>query len=178
MKDLTSGQIIADRILKELSKHFIKYTVCGSIRRKKEFVKDIDIVAIPKPESEYQFGEYSLTSDIERMVPLGFKQKSDPKMFLNGPKIKRFYQHGFMIDLYLADESTYETLILIRTGSTEHNIRLTKLARQKGLKLFASGKGLCEVNDKDEIIRVVENTESGILQNLVGRVPLPEERRV
>jgi DNA polymerase/3'-5' exonuclease PolX len=30
--------------------HFKKYAVCGSIRRLKEVVKDIDIVSIPKTE--------------------------------------------------------------------------------------------------------------------------------
>lgn len=167
----------------QLAKHFDKWTVCGSIRRKKDTVKDIDIVAIPKPESEYQFGEPSLSSWIEILDPLGKTSGQGVSRFLNGPAIKRFVYKEIGIDLYLADESTFETLKLIRTGSTEHNIRLTQIARSRGLKLFASGKGLCKIkggiynNEPEEIVEVVQNTEDGILQYLLGRVPKPEERR-
>jgi hypothetical protein len=60
---------------------------------------------------------------------------------------------------------------------------LTTIARNKGMKLYASGKGLCKIkgglynNEPEEIIEVVENTEDGILMNLLGRIPKPEERR-
>jgi len=165
----------------KLIQHFTQWSVCGSLRREKEFVNDIDIVAIPKAESGYNFGELSLVDHIKQLDPDGAeiakKETKQQKRFLNGPKIKRFQYKGIMIDLYLADHSTFETLQLIRTGSTEHNIRLVTLARQKGLKLFASGKGLCKVNEKDEIIETIENTEDGILENLLGRVPLPKDRR-
>jgi DNA polymerase/3'-5' exonuclease PolX len=85
-----------------------------------------------------------------------------------------------MIDLYLADETTYETLVLIRTGSKDHNIRLTTLSKGKGWKLKASGAGLVRTNGKEgkdeEILEVIDRTEDGILQKLLGRVPKPEER--
>ena len=57
-----------------------------------------------------------------------------------------------------------------------------KVSDYKRLKLFASGKGLCKIkggiynNEPEEIVKVVENTEDGILQNLLGRIPKPEER--
>lgn len=178
--ELKEAQTIADELIKELSTHFKKWLVCGSIRRRKEIVKDIDIVAIPKPESEYEFGEISLSRQVELLDPLGGKTK-DVARFLNGPAIKRFQFKGISIDLYLANEFTFETLVLIRTGSTEHNVRLTKIARNKGLKLFASGKGLCVIKggiyEPEEIIKTVENTEKGILMNLLGKIPEPQERR-
>lgn len=157
-----------------LALHFEKYMVCGSIRRMKESVNDIDIVAIPKPDGKYQFGEPSLTDDIKRLDPVGAKlEKAYAARFLNGDKIKRFQYDGIMIDLYLATEKTFGTLVLIRTGSTEHNIRLTTLAMGQGRKLKASGKGLVDRYNEDMIF---ENTEDGILRNLLGRVPLPEQR--
>jgi len=165
-----------------LATHFSKYVVCGSLRRKKEIVGDIDIVAIVKPEDQYQFGEPSLTNKITSLDPLGKDEadkmeKSGASRFLNGPLIKRFQYLNISIDLYLADESNIETLKLIRTGSVEHNIKLTQLARQKNLKLFASGKGLCEIdNVREDIIRVVEDTEGGILENLLGYIPHPQDR--
>ena len=140
----------------------------------KEFVNDIDLVVIPKSDGEYQFGEPSLTNDIKRLDPEGAHlQKADAKRFLNGDKIKRFQYQGTMIDLYLATEKTFGTLVLIRTGSVEHNVRLTTLAMGQGLKLKANGEGLV---DRDNEKMVFENTEDGILRKLLGRVPLPEQR--
>jgi DNA polymerase/3'-5' exonuclease PolX len=167
----------------QLVQHFKKYLACGSIRRLKETVKDIDIVAIPKDDSEYQFGEIGLPEKINLLDPMGKTAGQGVARFSNGSAIKRFEYKGISIDLYLADESTFETLVLIRTGSTEHNIRLTQIARSKGLKLFASGKGLCKIkggiynNEPEEIIEIVQNTEDGILNYLLGRIPKPEERR-
>jgi len=173
----------------KLIQHFTQWVVCGSIRRVKEFVNDIDIVAIQKSESEYNFGEISLEDHIKALDPGGSQiaksmDKSGAKRFLNGSKIKRFRYREIIIDLYLADEKTFETIKLVRTGSTKHNIRLVKLARQKGLKLKVSGKGLCKIkggiynSEPEEIIEIVENTEDGILQYLLGRIPAPEERRI
>lgn len=190
MKSLLDAKKICEELLHGhgiLASHFTKYEVCGSIRRNKEVVNDIDIVAIQKPESEYQFGEYGLSGLITILDPTGHSEsqtlgKGKAARFLDGALIKRFTFKGISIDLYLAGEETFETLVLIRTGSKEHNIRLTQLARQKGMKLFASGKGLCKIkggiynNEPEEIIEVVENTEDGILMNLLGRVPKPEER--
>lgn len=172
----------------KLARHFSKWTVCGSIRRKCDSVKDIDIVAIPKPESEYKFGEFGISGWITILDPTGHSEstkngKQDVSRFLDGALIKRFQYKGISVDLYLADELTFETLKLIRTGSKEHNIRLTTLARSKGLKLFASGKGLCKIkggiynNEPEEITEIVENTEAGILVELLGRYPEPEDRR-
>ncbi len=176
MKREDANKICQDLIMGrgQLARHFKKWTVCGSIRRLKPEVNDIDIVAISKPDGEYQFGELSLANDIKRLDPEGVNLKeADSKRFLNGDKIKRFQYQGMMIDLYLATEKTFGTLILIRTGSKEHNIRLTTLAMGKGLKLKANGEGLV---DRDNEKMVYENTEDGILMKLLGRIPSPEYR--
>lgn len=176
------AMIIANELVDSiLTHHFKNFRVCGSIRRKQPEINDIDIVVIPKPETDYSFGEESLEGCILRLDPDGKKianslSGSSSKRFMLGEKIKRFEHKRIIIDLYLADESTFETLCLIRTGSKEHNIRLTTLARGKGLKLFASGKGLCLVDSKDNVIRIVENTEDGILLNLLNHIPKPENR--
>ena len=159
-----------------LGSHFVAWRVCGSIRRKCKNVNDIDIVAIPKPESEYGFGGKTL----DDAISLLHKGTTDKPLL--GEKLKRFFYRGISIDIYLANEKTFETLKLIRTGSKEHNIRLTTLARGKGLKLYANGSGLCKIkggiynNEPEEIMAVVEDSEDGILNNLLGRVPTPEQR--
>lgn len=160
----------------ELANHFRQWKICGSIRRKRPYVNDIDIVAIPKPENSYKFGELSLDAQIKDLDPEGRNYPKENKRFLLGPKIKRFFYKQIMIDIYIANEETFSTLCLIRTGSERHNIALTQIARGKGMKLFADGTGLCNVDAGDKIINIVSADEGEILQNLLGRVPTPEER--
>jgi DNA polymerase/3'-5' exonuclease PolX len=167
----------------EIASHFSKYTICGSIRRRKEEVNDIDIVAIEKPQSQYEFGEPTIGQRINLLDPAGYSESQKlgnhrAARFLSGGSIKRFQYKGAMIDLYLADEKTYETLVLIRTGSKDHNVRLTTLAMGRGWKLFASGQGLCRVGrtQRDMILEVIDSTENGILMKLLGRVPRQEDR--
>lgn len=177
--DRKIAEKIADELLVLMKQHFVKYEVCGSIRRRKPDVGDIDIVAIPK--SSYSIGEETLSELIKKIDPKGAEEakklgKSAAKRFLNGELVKRFEFNSMSVDLYLADEKTFGTLVLIRTGSKEHNIKLTSIARQKGLKLFASGKGLCEIDRDENITKIISTDENEILAILLGRMPLPTER--
>lgn len=176
MKRTEAEEICQDLIMGrgELARQFKRWTVCGSIRRLCENVGDIDIVAI---EEQGGFGEPTLSQKINLLDlkgPSEAKQSWRPTgRFLAGPAIKRFQYRGIMIDLYLATEKTFETLVLIRTGSKEHNIRLTRLAMSKGMKLKAGGEGLVARNNEAFIY---EDTEDGILMKLLGRIPPPEQR--
>ncbi len=177
--ELETAQKIVDELLAYLGRHFVRYQICGSIRRKKLDVGDIDIVAIPK--QSYELGQETLSDSIKKVDLHGPEEshrmgKSGAKRFLDGELIKRFEFKGMPVDLYLADEKTFGTLVLIRTGSKEHNIKLTTQARKKGLKLFASGKGLCEIDSGDNIVKTISTDESEILAILLGRIPPPEER--
>lgn len=175
LKIAEAGLIAADLLYGEgnLERHFANWKICGSIRRLCENVGDIDIVAIPKPESEYLFAEVGLNEYINRLDPEGRNASPDAKRFLLGDKIKRFWFRGIMIDIYMATEKTFETLMLIRTGSREHNVRLTTLAMSKNMKLKAGGEGLVARNNEAFIY---EDTEDGILMKLLGRVPPPDQR--
>jgi len=177
--ELKCAEKIAYELLQKLQSHFIRYQICGSIRRKKFTVGDIDIVAIPKVN--YKFGDESLSNFIKRIDTEGCELakslgKQGAKQFLDGDLIKRFTFKGISVDLYLANENTFGTLVLIRTGSKEHNIKLTSIARRKNLKLFASGKGLCEVDESDNIIKIISMKEDEILSTLLGYIPLPTVR--
>jgi len=177
---LVPASLIADDLLNKLDKHFKKFKVCGSIRRKCEEVNDVDVVAILKPESAYEFGDESIGETIHKLDPMGeslakSRGKQAASRYLNGDKIKRFLFKGILVDLYLANEETFETLVLIRTGSKEHNIKLTTTAKYRSQKLFADGTGLCEMMG-DNMVKILETTEDGILKSLLDRVPLPEER--
>lgn len=69
---------------------------------------------------------------------------------------------GIPVDIYVATEDTWVTLLLIRTGSKEHNVRLAQRARELGMKLRASGDGiegstgeLIKVRNEEEVFSVL-----------------------
>ncbi len=182
MLALAPAKVIAYEIIEKLGHHFIVSQVCGSIRRERPFVNDIDLVVIPK--TKYGFNEPTISDDIAKLDPNGLsesleKGKTGKARFLDGDSIKRFFYKGIMIDIYFATQENFETLVLIRTGSTQHNIKLTTLAKSYGWKLFANGDGLWKVEgsgDNAKKIKLIADTEDGILNSLLNKVVTPQER--
>ena len=153
--DLQQAQIIADDITKKLSPYCTKIEVAGSIRRKKLVVRDIDIVLIP-----------SDAWNLKRVISeLGLVNAQ-------GDKVWRLDYEGVQVDLYFATEKTWATLLLIRTGSKENNIRLASHAKKMGWRLSARGDGLF---NKDGV-RVAGDTEESIYAALGLPYQRPEER--
>lgn len=95
-------------------------------------VHDIDIVCLPSDRAGLEHRLWELM------------EQESLREVRNGPLIKTFLAvaSGISIDLYIAEEATWATLLLIRTGSKEHNIKLCRRARELGMKLHASGKGI------------------------------------
>lgn len=159
MIELERAQKIADEVIKRLSPYCSKIEVAGSIRRQKATVKDIDLVLIP---SDLWNLEHEINSLARPFTPK-----------LSGDKLKRFnYTGGVQIDLYFADEHTWATLLLIRTGSAGNNIRLASLAQKRGWRLKANGEGLFDENGK----RIAGDSEESIYEALDLPWQRPEER--
>lgn len=156
--DLERAQIIADNVVSRLSPYCSRIEVAGSVRRKKATVNDIDFVLIPTDP-------WQLQSEIMRL--------GGGQVKMSGSKITRLSYNGVQVDLYFATPETWATLLLIRTGSTESNIRLTTLAKKRGWHLHASGLGL--FNEKGE--RIAGDTEDSIFEALGIPYQRPEERR-
>lgn len=156
--ELKKGQKIAAEVIKRLSPYCQKIEVAGSIRRQKTFPHDIDIVLIPSDA-------WNLEAEV-----LALARPFQPKM--SGEKLKRFDYNGAQIDLYYASPKTWATLLLIRTGSKENNIRLCTLAQKKGWHLAASGDGLFDETGK----RIAGDTEQSIYAALGLPFQRPEKR--
>ncbi|MBA7597916.1 hypothetical protein ES703_04924 [subsurface metagenome] len=152
---LERAQRIAEEVVKRLAPYCKRIEVAGSIRRKKPWVNDVDLVLIPHDL-------WDLHSELTKLGQLK----------MSGKKILRVIAGSTQIDLYVADEETWATLLLIRTGSAENNIRLASLAKKRGWHLAASGDGL--FNEHEE--RIAGDTEESIYSAL--RLPFqePEER--
>jgi len=123
---LDDAEKIAAGIVETIKPFCEKVEVAGSIRRKRPEIRDIDIVLIPKP--------FSWDLIIHRLC------YHDPsRLIKQGPKLATVsLPVGISVDLYVATPETWGVLLLIRTGSKEHNIRLCSLARSKGLMLSAA----------------------------------------
>ncbi|HQT23985.1 MAG: hypothetical protein B7X86_14440 [Sphingobacteriales bacterium 17-39-43] len=109
---LIYAQEVAENILEQLRPHCIRAEIAGSIRRRKETVKDIEIVAIPTP---YEVGLFQ--TGIATIVD----QWQIVKGHL-GPKCKytqRMLPQGIKIDLFLVEEKTWGLQFAIRTGSAK-----------------------------------------------------------
>lgn len=155
--DLAYAQELSGEILARLSPFCSKIQVAGSIRRKQPKVRDVDIVLIPLPSKAFQFME-ALWVHLGVPGPLG--------------KVKRFLYRSMWVDLYFATEATWATMLLIRTGSKESNIKLCALAKSKGWHLHANGNGLFDGEGK----RIAGDSEQSIFKALGLEYKAPEQR--
>lgn len=110
---------VANHIVEALRPACHRIEIAGSLRRKKEMVGDIEIVAIPKLHTNL-IGEPMDTSEVDDLLanwPIVLGK--------NGKKYKAFsfeWQPGwtFKVDLFLQpDPATWGYNFMVRTGSAE-----------------------------------------------------------
>ena len=76
------------------------------------------------------------------------------------------------MDFYRAKPSTFGILLLVRTGSAEHNVWLAGCAISKGMRIKYS-EGLIKDNSA-----IAGETEKGVFEALGLSCPLPAEREI
>lgn len=151
---------VAEDLIAQLSAYSERIEIAGSLRRHKRLVHDIDLVAIPRELMPF----FAKATDLIRGGPAASK------------RVTGTYR-DVPVDLYLATPETWATLLLVRTGSKDHNIRLATLARNKGMMLKADGSGLFTLDAPGKpSIRVAGDTEVSIFAALGLRYAPPERR--
>lgn len=133
---------------------FHKMLLCGSIRREREEVHDIDFVGIPVVQSEQDllgrlspivpfFSWVMENADREPPSPVKDTFKFAPRQPVSihdfTRKYVRFFFKGIHVDAYLARPDTFWPLVVIRTGPPEQNIALAARAKRMGLALRHQG---------------------------------------
>lgn len=145
-------------IMKELKKlkEVKKISVAGSVRRKKPDIGDVDILVVSD--------EPKKVTDVFINLPQVIKVWG-----VGDTKASVVLRDGFDVDLRIVPEESYGAAMQYFTGSKEHNIRLRKIAQEKGLKLNEYGlfKGPKMIAGK---------TEEDIYRAL-GQPFLPPEKR-
>ena len=116
----------AMQIVDVLKPHVSKISLAGSIRRRKETVGDVDILAVsPKPKEVMDI--FTSMMGVETVLAKGIT-KSSIRM-----------SSGIQIDLRIVEESSFGSALQYFTGSKEHNIALRKIAIKRGWKLNEYG---------------------------------------
>lgn len=162
---LEEAQEHANRLLFVIADLCEKVEVVGSIRRKRPEVHDIDVIVIPKFDKPF----YSLAWD---HIATRLKKELNMQVIRKGPSLMTlgFGEVDLPVDIYRAQPGTWGVLLLIRTGSTQHNIMLCSKAQQMGMKLSA----------KEGVIKngkvIASRTEQEIFTALDMKFVPPEER--
>jgi DNA polymerase (family 10) len=162
---------VARKIVEELSPACDRIEIVGSLRREVHTVHDVDIVLLPK-DTPQRFALQEALPLENLLHQLVARNSLTPVR--GKEKIKCFIgtRTGVPVDLYVATYETWATLLLIRTGSKEHNIKLAQRAKELGMKLRASGDGIEDANGA--LVRVTAEEE--IFSVLQLRYVQPQDR--
>ena len=114
----------------------------GSLRRMKETVGDIDILATGKKGAQI-IDHFTKFTGVSRVLAAGETKGS---AMISTPQGER------QVDLRIVDESEYGAALQYFTGSKAHNIKLRSMARERGLKISEYGvfKGEKKIAGYDE----------------------------
>jgi DNA polymerase/3'-5' exonuclease PolX len=169
---------VAELFLNDIRDVCERVEIVGSLRRHKTGVNDIDLIAIPKFQQEQDetlFGEPVQTNLLDQHLSQQCI-KGILSLESNGGKIKRFTKECdgeyVPIDIFIANKETWWTLMLIRTGSKNHNIKLARRALELHMQLKADGSGLISPGG----LLIPIESEEQIFNHLGLPYRIPEER--
>ena len=151
---------LAEAIVKDLKlKSPLKQiSVAGSIRRMKDTIGDIDILATSDKPQDVMEVFTSLPYFTEILAKGETKSSARTSM-------------GIQVDIRVVDDSEYGAALYYFTGSKAHNIEVRKIAVSKGLKV--NEYGIFRVKDD---VKIAGKTEEEIF-NTLGLSYIPPEMR-
>jgi len=138
---------VAERIIDHLKPKADKIEKAGSLRRWKETIGDIDILATGN--SEKLMGSFANYEEVEEVLVKGETKTS---VRLRG---------GVQADLRVIDEDSFGAALQYFTGAKEHNVPLRQIAIDKGYKLNEYG-----LFEKETEEKIVGKTEEEIYNQL------------
>jgi len=150
---------IADAVvarLKELAS-VRQIAVAGSLRRRRETVKDIDILAVSEQPAEV----------MERFVGL----HGVAEVVARGETKSSVRLRDIQVDLRVVETESFGAALQYFTGSKQHNIRVREMAQRRGLKVSEYG-----VFEESSDRRVAGATEAEVYA-AVGLPFIPPELR-
>jgi DNA polymerase (family 10) len=129
----------------------IRAELCGSLRRRRETIGDIDILASAKDAAPIMDAFVSLPEVVQVAGHGPTKSSVVAGLTLHGAKIT------LNADLRVLDDADFAYGLLYFTGCKEHNIRLRQRAIDRGLSLneyaLTKGKKRLPANTEEEIYK-------------------------
>jgi len=135
-----------------------KIEICGSIRRMKETIGDIDILVTSNNPNKVM--DYFTNMEIVKEII----NKGDTKSTIITPE-------GIQIDVRVVEPISFGAAVQYFTGSKQHNVKIRELAIKKGLKVNEYG-----VFKIDNEKRVCGEKEEEVY-NILGLPLIPPEMR-
>jgi len=121
---------LAEEIKAELQPHCHRLEIAGSIRRRRPFCGDIDMVVLPKEPNEFTALFVKLNC-VNYLLEHGRQNIS--AVLNNGFPIQIFLAQPQQQEMFHLQPSNWGSLLLCRTGSKEFNVWFAKQAISKGL---------------------------------------------
>lgn len=151
---------VADKFLGELKKlkEVKKIEVAGSLRRRKETVKDIDILVVSSNSSEVMRKFINLEW-VKEVIASGETKSS---------VISK--EADLQVDLRVVDKDSFGSALLYFTGSKEFNIKFRQIAQRRGWKINEYGV----FDEKGR--KIAGKTEEEIFQLMKMQYIIPEMR--
>jgi len=137
-----------------------KIEIAGSIRRFKETIGDIDILAVTKNPLKLM----NYFTSLENVAEIYMKGKTKSAVKLT---------NGIDVDLRIVSSKSWGSALNYFTGSKEHNIALREIAINKGYKL--NEYGLFKIKNNEEI-QIAGKTEKELYSALEMSYIEPEMR--
>lgn len=130
----------------------------GSLRRRRETVRDIDIL--------------TTSSDPEKVMDAFVALPQVKEVLAKGTtKASILTKEEMQVDLRVVEPDSYGAALAYFTGSKAHNIRLREMANRQGLKISEYG-----VFREEDQVRIAGRTEEEIYQ-ILGLPYIPPELR-
>jgi len=158
-KPLYIAEEVAGYFLKELKKlkEVKKIEIAGSLRRKKETVKDIDILVV-SPYPEKVMKKFISLRYVERVIASGDTKSSV------------ISSSDLQVDLRVVPDTSFGSALLYFTGSKEFNIKFRQIVLRKGWKINEYGL----FNGKNK--KIAGRSEEEIFHRLGMQYIIPELR--
>jgi DNA polymerase (family 10) len=135
-----------------------KFAVAGSLRRWKETVKDIDVLATGKNPGEIA-GAFVRLAAVKEVLERG------------QTKCTGITAEGIQVDLRVVEESSFGAALQYFTGGKAHNIKLREMASRRGWKI--NEYGLFRESDEKRIA----GKEEAEIYSALGLPWIPPELR-
>ena len=142
---------LAEKIKAELAPFCERIEIAGSIRRRRPFVNDIDLVVLPFADQVN-----ALRARVhERTSPVKDGPVEIVVRLINGFQLDLWIAERPKKDLFSETQTNFGSILLCRTGSVQHNIYLGSVAEKLGRRwnphhgVFESGRCLASATEEE-----------------------------